>query len=281
MPELHDLMDDVRDDLNAVRWPPGDELRRRVRHRRQRVIVAAVALVTAVTAGAASVARPDHEPPPPPAVSPTVDAGPVKIPRSALLRPEDVGAGPDTQADGEDALQPIRFDVMLDSCFQQRAPQLLALRSRSSHRQTLLLGTEGARPEQPFLLEQAAYRLSAPQAADFLRDLRAALESCDGYPQTGEIERSDGKIEARGEHGWSIVASGFAGDESILVRHDAVTRNAETGEVIGQSSGLSAYLRIGDLVTVLSPRAGTSADDLRRIANTAALRLCATADPPC
>jgi len=73
----------------------------------------------------------------------------------------------------------------------------------------------------------------------------------------------------------------FAGDESILVRGDTVTHNAKTGEMIGKSSRLSAYLRIGDLVTVLTPRAGTSADDLRRIATTAAQRLCATADPPC
>jgi hypothetical protein len=40
-------------------------------------------------------------------------------------------------------------------------------------------------------------------------------------------------------------------------------------------------VRIGDLISVLSPRAGTSAGDLRRIAATAAARLCAAADPPC
>jgi hypothetical protein len=281
MREPQDLMDHVRDDLTAVRWPPGDELRRRVRRRRQRVIAAAVALVTAVTVGAASLARPDREPPPPPVASPTVDAGPVEILRSALLRPQDVGAGPDTQTDGEGAFQPIRFDAMLDLCFRQRAPELLASRPRYSHRQTLLLGTEGDRPAQPFLLGQAAYRLSTPEATAFLRDLRATIESCDGFTQSGATERLDGKVKARGQHSWSIAASSFAGDESILVRHDAVTRNAETGEVIGESSELSAYLRISDLVTVLSPRAGTSADDLRRIATTAAQRLCTTANPPC
>jgi hypothetical protein len=281
MPEMRDLIDRVAGDLTVVRWPPAGELRRRVRRRRQRTIAAAVALVIAVTAGVASLARPYREPSPPPATSPTVGASPVRIPRSILLRPEDVGAGPDTQADEEDAFQPIRFDVMLDVCFQQRAPELLAVRSRYSQSQTLLLGTEAHRPARPFLLGQAAYRLSAPEAAAFLRDLRVAIESCDGFTRTGEIERLGGKVEARGQHSWSIVASGFAGDESILVRHDAVTRNAETGEVIGESSELSAYLRIGDLVTVLSPRTGTSADDLRRIATTAAQRLCATADPPC
>jgi hypothetical protein len=210
-----------------------------------------------------------------------VDAYPVEIQQSALLRPEDVGAGPDTQDDGPDAFQPIRFDVMLELCFQQRASDLLALRPRYARRQTLLLGTESDRPAQPFLLEQAAYRLSAPQAAAFVRELQAATKSCDGFTQTGEIERPDGNVSARGRHSWSIVASGFAGDESILVRHDTITRNADTGKVLGESSGLSAYLRIGDLVTALHPRAGTSADDLRRIATVAAQRLCATADPPC
>ncbi|MEV4630670.1 hypothetical protein AB0J90_30840 [Micromonospora sp. NPDC049523] len=281
MPELHDLMDHVRDDLTVVRWPAGDELRRRVGRRRQRVIAAAAALVTAMTVGAASLGRPDREAPSPTATSPTVDARPVEIRRSALLRPEDVGAGPDTQADGESAFQPIRFDVMLDLCFGQRAPELLALRSLYSHRQTLLLGTESDRPARPFLLGQAAYRLTAPEAAAFLRDLRSAMESCDGFTQTGEIERSDGKVKTTGRYSWPIAASGFAGDESILVRHDALIRNAATGEVIGESSELSAYLRIGDLVTVLSPRAGTSADDLRQIAITAAERLCPSANPPC
>jgi hypothetical protein len=281
MPELLDLLDDVRGDLTAVRWPPGDELRRRVRRRRQRVIGAAVALVTAMTVGAASLGRPDREPPPPPTTSPTPDAGAVEIRRSALLRPEDVGAGPDIQGEGESAFQPIRFDVMLDLCFGQRAPELLTLRSQYSHRQTLLLGTESDQPARPFLLGQAAHRLTAPEAAVFLRDLRAAMESCDGFTQTGEIEHPDGRVKATFRYSWSIVASGFAGDESILVRHDAVTRNTETDEVIGESSEFSAYLRIGDLITVLSPRVGTSADDLRRIATTAAQRLCTTANPPC
>lgn len=282
MRELHELMDDVRDDLAAVRWPASDELRRRVRRRRQRVIVTAVAVVTAVTASVASLARPPHpDLPQPPANTPSVDASPVQIPQSALLRPEDVGAGPDAQPDGVGALQPIRFNFPLEFCFQQRAPALLALRPPYSHGQTLLLGTEGDRPANPFVLGQATYRLTTPQATTFLHDLRAALKSCENFTQTGQYERPNGKIDARGHHTWSIVASGFAGDESILVRHDAVTRNAKTDEVIGQSSGFSAYLRVGDLITVLSPRSGTSADDLRRIATTAAQRLCATADPPC
>jgi hypothetical protein len=281
MPEMRDLIDSVAGDLTAVRWPSADELRRRVRRRRQRAI-AAVALVTAVTAGAAGLARPDREPPPPPATSPTVGASPVRLPRSVLLQPEDVGAEPDSRANREDAFQPIRFpDATLEACLRQRAPELLAVRPRYSQSETFVLGTEGHRPARPFLLDQAVYRLSAPEAAVFLRDVRVAIESCTGYTLTGEIEQPGGKVEARARHSWSIVASGFAGDESILVRYDSVTRNAETGEVLGKSSGLSAYLRVDDLVTVLNPRPGTSAGDLRRMATTAAQRLCADADTPC
>lgn len=281
MHELYDLMDDVRADLTAVRWPSGDELRRRVRRRRQRVIASAAAmLVIAVTAGVAVAARPDREPPPPPAVTPTVDAGPVEIPSSALLRPEDVGAGPDTQDDGMDAFRPI--ELQLDHCLRQRGSQVLSLSTRYSRKQTLLLGTAAERPARPFLLQQGVYRLPTPQVATFLRDLRAAIESCDGFTMTGDLERPGGKVPARSEHRWSIVANGFAGDESILVRNDIVVRNAKTGEVIGQSSNmLSAYLRVGDLVTTLSPRAGTSADELRRIAATAAQRMCVAAHPAC
>jgi hypothetical protein len=282
MRELHDLMDDVRSDLTVVRWPDSHELRRRVRRRRQRTIVAAVALVTAVTASAASLARPPHRAsPPPPAATSTVDASPVQIPQSALLRPEDVGAGPDTQNDGEGASKPIDFTFPLYFCFEKRAPELLAVRPRYSHGQTLLLGTESDRPDRPYVLGQATYRLTASQATTFLPDLRAALKSCQDFTQTGEYERPEGTVEARGHHNWSIVASGFAGDDSILVRHDAVARNAKTNQVIGESNALLVYLRVGELITVLDPRAGTSADDLLRIATTAAQRLCTIADPPC
>ncbi|MET8153557.1 hypothetical protein ACIBSW_38735 [Actinoplanes sp. NPDC049668] len=281
MPEMRDLIDSVASDLADVRWPPAEELRRRARRRRQRTIAAAVALVTAVTAGAASLARPDREPPPRPATSPTVGAPPVRIPPSVLLRPEDVGAGPDSEVYPADAFQPIQFEVMLDSCFRERAPGLLALRPRYSQGQTLMLGTEAHRPARAGLLNQTVYRLSAPEAAVFVRDLRVAVEACADYFQTGEIEPPGGRVKVRSQNSWSILASGFAGDESILVRGVAVVRDAETGEVIGESSRPSAFLRVGDLVTVLVPRIGTSADDLRRFAATAAQRLCATADPPC
>lgn len=286
MPELNDLMDDlmgdVRADLTAVRLPPGAELRRRVRRRQRRVIAAvAVTVVTAVTAGAAVLARPHGQAPPRPATSPSVTARPVKIPLSALLRPEDVGAGPDSQIDGEDGSgRAVRFEMMLDACFTKRAPGMLAVDSYYFTGLTFLLGTSVNRPEWPFVLAQDVYRLAAPQAAAFLTNLGAAIRSCDGFTQTGEIERPGGKVPVRGEHGWSVVASGFAGDESILVRHNSVGRNAQTGKVIGESTALVAVLRVGNLVTVLRP-ASTSAEDLRRFATIAAARLCATADPPC
>ena len=286
MPEPQDLMDGVASDLTAVRWLPAAELRRRVRRRRQRVTAAAVALVTALTAagatGAAGVGFADRDSAPPPATTPSVAAeGPLVIPASALLRPDDAGAGPDTQQDSVDAFQPIGFGTMLNVCFQERAPELLALRPRYAYGQTLLLGTENDRPARPYLLAQAAYRLSAPLAATFLDDVRAATEGCDGFTQTGEIERDGAKVEARGEYHWSVVATGFAGDESILVRQDARTRNVKTGKVLGESSELRAYVRVGDLVTVLSPRSGTAVDEVRRLGTVAAERLCGAAHPPC
>jgi hypothetical protein len=281
MPELHDLMDGVANDMAAVRWPPAEELRHRVRRRRQRAVAAAVALVTALTAGAASLARPDRDPPPPPATTPTADASPVEIPRSALLRPEDAGAGPDTQEEEPDAFQPIRFEIMLQLCFEKRAPEMLALHPRYSQRQTLLLGTEADRPANPYVVGQGVYRLTAPAAATFVRDLRAAIEGCDGFTQTGEVERGGVTIRESGRHDWSIASTGFAGDESILVRHDSVVRNLDTNEDLGGSFDIAAYVRVDDLVTVLSPRAGTDAGELRRIAVTAANRLCTATAAGC
>jgi hypothetical protein len=281
MPELHDLMDGVARDLTAVRWPPAAELRHRVRRRRQRVVAAAVALVTALTAGAASLARPDRDPPPPPATTPTADAGPAEIPRSALLRPEDAGAGPDTQHDGVSAFEPIRFETILDLCFRKRAPEMVALRTRYSLRQTLLVGTEGDRPADPYVLGQSVYRLSAPQVSTFVGDLDAAIEECRGFTQTGEIERAGRRLEVFGRHDWSVAADSFAGDESILVRHDILARSMETNEVVDASFQLSVYVRVGDLVTVLDLRPHTALDELWRISDVAAQRLCAAAHPPC
>ncbi|GIF78214.1 hypothetical protein [Asanoa siamensis] len=55
-----------------------------------------VVLVAAVTAGAVGLARRDREAPPLPAAAPSAVSA--EIPRSGMLRPEDVGAGPDSQA---------------------------------------------------------------------------------------------------------------------------------------------------------------------------------------
>jgi hypothetical protein len=281
MPEMRELMDGVAGDLAAVRWPPAEELRRRVRRRRQRTTAAAVAVLVALAGGAASLARPDRDPPPPPAATPTPGAAPVEIPLSALLRPEDAGAGPDSQVDGEDALQPIRLDVTLDRCLREKAPELLSVRTRYARLQTLLKGTETDRPAQPYVLAQGAYRLTTAEATTFLRRLRGAIEACDGFTSTGEIEHGGGRVDARGTYHWSVISSGFAGDESYLVRMDGITRRADNGDVIGESTYLSAYVRVGDLVTVLSPRSGASVDELRRLATVAAGRLCVASVPGC
>ena len=58
------------------------------------------------------------------------------------------------------------------------------------------------------------------------------------------------------------------------MRQDARTRNMKTNQVLGESSELRAYVRVGDLVTVLSPRFGTPVDEVRRLGTVAA-------HPPC
>jgi len=284
MPELDELIKDVADDLTAVRWTPAAELRALVRRRRQRSVAAAVALVTALTAGTASlVARPGGDAAPPPSATRSATAPDPAIPPDAMLRPADVGGGPDPEDATDDAFQPIQLDPMLELCVRERRPELLTQRASNTRSQSHTLGTGDSRAYRPFVLTQTVYRMSAPDAEVVFRDLRAAAEACAGVTYTGDMERpGQTKVRASGSHTWTIVASGFAGDDSLILRHHVTVRNADTGALISDSdAGLDAYVRVGDLVTHIVPRSDAEAEELRRVATSSAGRLCTAAFPTC
>jgi hypothetical protein len=57
----------------------------------------------------------------------------------------------------------------------------------------------------------ARYADGSGGGARYLAELRADIRACPGKIRGGTVEGRDG-------HQWSIVESGFAGDESLLVR---------------------------------------------------------------
>ncbi|MEV7624005.1 hypothetical protein [Actinoplanes sp. NPDC089786] len=283
MSDLRDLMSDVTTDLAAVRWPSADELRGRVRRRRRRNLVAVAGAVIVVTAGATGLATAGGPPSPMPAAPPVSAAPvPVEIPRSMLLSPADVGAGPDSQIDGPDAFRPLQPDE-LTLCLTTNSSGLkLPQVPRFSVGVTLLLGTEASRPERPFVLAQQIHRYAGPDAVAVLRDLRSVVAACGIRTVTGEVTAAGGaKVAARVTHTWSIAAENFAGDDSVVVRHDVSAVDASTGRPLdGGGSELVAYVRVGDLVTRIVPR-DQPLPELRKIAAQAGTRLCGASDPPC
>ncbi|MEV6489105.1 hypothetical protein AB0M20_10815 [Actinoplanes sp. NPDC051633] len=287
MSDLRDLMSSVTTDLAAVRWSTADELRRRVRTRRRRTIAAAAGAVAAVAVGVAAFAAPGQRPPTVPSTptAPTVQAStaaPVEIPRSVLLTARDVKAGPDSQDDGADAFQPVQIPEFM-ACDRQRNGKLPAQTPRFSRGITHLLGTQENRPERPFLVGQQVYRFAAPDADGFLRDLRSAVSSCDGLTMTGDVPAKGGKtVRVRATHSWSIIAEGFAGDDSLVIKHDVAGHNVATGKLVSAGTAEQvAYVRVGDLVTRVSARSGTDLDEVRRLSTVAAGRLCVAANPRC
>ena len=274
MSDLRDLMTGVVSDLDrATRWPSGDDLRRRVRRRqRRRAMVAVAGAVVAVTIGAAGLTGNRVEPPPPAVTpSPTVTS-PVVIPPSVLLTPDEAGAGPDSQDDGVDAAQPGSFDEFT-MCGSERA-ELMRQVPRFSRGITHLLGTEEDRPESPFVVGQQVYRFAGTDAAGFMDDVRSAVTACDTVTATGEAEVEGRVVSIEVIHSWRVTDEDFAGEESMVVRHDITTTDAETAEQI-------AYVRAGDLVTRIAPRTGTTPAELRELATVAGERLCTAATVSC
>lgn len=283
MSDLRDLMSDVTTDLAAVRWPSADELRGRVRRRRRRTLVAVAGAVIVVTVGAAGLAATGGTTTPMPAGPPPSAAPvPVEIPRSVLLSPADVGAGPDSQADGPDAFRPLQPDELTLCLTTNRSGLKLPQVPRFTIGVTLLRGTEASRPERPFVLAQQIHRYAGPDAVAVLRDLRSVVAACGIGTVMGDVTTpADGKVAARVDHTWSIAAENFAGDDSVVVRHDVRAVDAKTGRPVGRSgSELVAYVRVGDLVTRIVPR-DQPLPELRKIAAQAGARLCAASDPPC
>ncbi|HEY6593288.1 MAG TPA: hypothetical protein VI011_04120 [Asanoa sp.] len=281
MPDPIQLVDRIAADLSTVRWPAASEIRgtARVRRRRRAALAAAAALV-AVTGLSVAV---DHggESAPTAAAPPASEQ--IVIPQAALLTSDEIGPALEAQVRGAEAFLPTRTELGLDRCVEDKKLNIVHT-SRYQREQSLLRtrprGEEHVNSD--LVLNQSIYRLSNGEASRFMADLRIAVDACDPWPSAEFVERDGKHVAAVGEYRFAVVAEHFAGDESIQLSARTESRLAATGQVIGRTGpALTAFVRVGDLITVIGPRTGTTDTELRRWSVIAARRLCWAANPAC
>ncbi|MET7833580.1 hypothetical protein ABZS44_12195 [Micromonospora sediminicola] len=283
-PAFIDLM---QRELHTVRWPEPAELRARARRRSRRTVAAAAAAVLALTSGAAFVAADRGTPPAPAAASPSATAWrATEVPADALLQPADLRPAVTTPWSEAYLGEEIRLDRMLEVCRQDQGLGTVWVSSRYSRSVSLVRerrGT-GGQPEGQVLASQDLHRL-APEDGERLFDgLPALLAPCRTWRATGPVEWRNRMVQAEVVHSWQEVDRGFAGDESVILRHTVErARRLDTGASIGDPSvpREQAVVRVGDLVTVLSTRVDGSEAELRELARVAVRRMCVAAHPGC
>ncbi|MDW3845932.1 hypothetical protein NMK34_04865 [Micromonospora sp. BRA006-A] len=283
------FIDVMQRDLRNVRWAEPAELRARARRRSRRTVAAAAVTVLALTSGTAFVAAGRAAPPAPAPVAASPSVTPwsaTDVPAEALLQPSDLRPAGTTPWNDAGLDEEIRLDQLLEVCRQDQGLRTEWVKSRYSRSVTLLRqrpGSSDPSDRQPVAL-QDVYRLAAQDGERLFDGLPALLAPCRTWRSAGPVEVKGKRIQAEVVHSWQAVDSGFAGDESVLVRHTVGKgRRLDTGASLGPGSPPreQAVVRVGDLVTVLRTGAGGDEVALRDLARVAAERMCVAANPGC
>ena len=293
MRDLRNLPDRLVDDLAAVRWPDPAEIRRRGCRRTYRTAVGAPLAVLLVLAAVWAVPRlsadrlagpvagrpsADAGRPSADASSPAPNAGtlptplptfvlpgnPSWIPPEALLRPADVGPGfrlsdEDTFEPGEEVFWAFDLD---GRCPGYSAPDMSGYQRFLHMRVHTVEKDAESNGEQA--VRQQVVRYPGDTAKRVIAEAFLVVEKCSRY--TGPSEASLPDRPAMAEHDWTVLDRDFAGDESMLVRHDVRAVETATGQTLNSTRELYAVIRVRDLVAVLQ----TDHYDERRMAELAA-----------
>lgn len=294
------LVADVDAELTTIHLPPAAQLRAHARRRARRTSIATSTAVAAAVAGAvvsvSSIPSTSRDGTPvvlPTSRSSVVASAPpsaapsVAIPPEALLQPEDVGTGlvigrVNVFEDGtgyyanamriKSLLLPVEA---ICPAYQDR--NVPPRPSRYYREQTVQQPpTTPGRPEQidPEVHEAVVRLTDAATAGKVLDDVRLMVTTCARYTSTGPVTGGSSHVQVEATHEWSALDADFTGSESIIVRHTITARHAGSSEVIMRSAYLSGYVRVGDLVAIL-----TQLDDdpqrARELTVHAAHRLCA------
>ncbi|MEU4478580.1 hypothetical protein AB0F68_11035 [Micromonospora sp. NPDC023966] len=286
----------VQRELRDVRWAEPTEIRALARRRSRRTAVAAAAaLLVVASVSAIVVGRAGTPVPPQVAAVPEPATGRAEIPVEAMLTPDDVPAKSDERLGDTGLGERIRVDDILRACGQERGLPADDTASRYSRSQTLIgaISVDGFAPDKRPIISQDVYRLEAKAAGPFFADLDRLVAACPAWQAVSQVQSEEGMTTATVVHHWTVAASGFAGDQAILLRHSmSVQVDPATGEPVGIPPRPEDRLvvRVGDLVTVLVPEEplqpgvpGSRVNEaqLLDVARTAARRMCVAANPGC
>ncbi|SCG41842.1 hypothetical protein [Micromonospora halophytica] len=293
---LH-FVDRLHRDLGTVRWAEPAQIRAVARRRSRRTALLAATAVLAVVSGAgyAAAGRP-VTPVPPIAATPASTVVPAEIPPEVLLAPSDVPLRTGVRL-GESGLgETVRVDPLLESCGRHRGVPSTGPKSRSSRSRTMMRPAVGS-PTTP-VLTQDVYRLEPRHGRLLFGTVSLLLNACAEWQFTDSVPLAGGTTPTVRIHRWEAPVSGFAGDESVMLRHTSLpphARAAGTAVDTAPRSEVTMVVRVGDLVTVIAtgpdvvedtgegtrsaPR--LSRTQLETLGRTAARRLCVAADPGC
>ncbi len=266
MPETNEFFAPLVHDAGKVVFALPEDLRRRGSRRRASRAAAAAGLAAAVVIvvavgstwaiGRKSTVPPGQSTSPSPSASaepsPTksTEPTPAEIPLSAMLQAADVGAG--YTASDRQGLDHGSIGIMMSYCgegdYSQAAEHHLAFRQWSVHQS-----------DQAYVLEDVNW-YEATWAARHFSDLRAAMPRCQTVDVMGDASH---RVT------FTVVASNFAGDESLLIE-----------ETFGIQTQYHALVRRGDVEAELRIHIGATESQARAIVVNAAQRLCA-AVPSC
>ncbi|MFI6268210.1 hypothetical protein [Micromonospora zamorensis] len=278
------FVEHVRRDLLDVRWPSPEEIRARARRRSRRRIVVSTVVLALAGVSAVAVAAPRTSPPP---VQPAASASPTRheITTDALLQPTDLPQQVDVQLSQSGLGEPVLLDHMLGACRTSQGRSAGWQPSILSRSQTLVPKRSPAiLTESDGLVTQDLFRLTPDAAVQLLATLDDLVAPCAEWVSVGGYKVAGVTGTGAATHRWAVVQRGFAGDGAALLRHTGSPPvDQKTGEHIGAAPRPTntAVVRVGDLITVLSLGQGGTEPELRRLAEAAARRMCAAANPAC
>jgi hypothetical protein len=266
--DLGPVLEPLRADLATVPLTDPSVVRRRGDRRRSRTVVAmavATAVVIGVTATAVALGASGRGGLPPGESHPPTATGP-RLPTSSPTGPPPTtdGTDPTEEPPGPSASHPatsgvpdaamlpeLRSTESYESAQQYRTylspprPCADGTRASDADRDRWRAGhgmmTDGDRPE--VVIEYVAeFEFGSEGAARYFDELRDEARRCPGEVGSG-IDRDD--------HSWTVVDSGFAGDESIVFRLRGSGRGYEPAPACCIDFYL-AVVRDGDLLVALT-----------------------------
>ncbi|MEV0212736.1 hypothetical protein [Micromonospora sp. NPDC050695] len=294
---MHDdlaFVERIHRDLNDVRWPEPHEIRARARRRSRRTVaMAAVAVLVAVTGPAYAMTARPAAPPVTALPAPTHGSVRADIPLDSLLRATDVPVESGVQLGDAGLGEVMRLDPLLMRCGGERGLPMVDSYSRYSRSLTLLSPTGVGGAAAKGVLSQDVYRVDSAVGRQYFGQLRTMLVACREWRPVGSTMPDRESVPLETVHSWMVPATDFAGDESMVVRHESsATPGRGDGRTL-EPAEATVVVRVGDLVTVLVTGPGLVVGrvdgsestlgyaDLEALGRTAAQRLCAGANPPC